>query len=267
MRAQARLAVLVAALGGCGTAHGGTPTWRRAVLVELFTSQGCSSCPRADAFVRDLPALGLGRQRVVPLTFHVDYWDNLGWKDRFARPEFTARQEWYARATRLRSADGDSGLAGLYTPQMVIDGQVHLSGGRRQEAQREMERAGDRPALFQLEPEVALHGPSVDVAVAVSEGPEARRDLDWRVRVALAARATRTDVSRGENAGETLTEAAVVRALSSPMALPGERGAKVRVRLTKPDDVDASNLEIVVFVQSQQTGAVGAAIEATGGAR
>jgi hypothetical protein len=259
---HAPLALLIAALAGCGNAHGASPSWRRVVLVELFTSQGCSSCPPADALVRDLPGLGLGRERVVPLTFHVDYWDGLGWKDRFAKPEFTARQEWYAHATNLRPVDGDRGLQGLYTPQMVIDGSVHLSGGRRQDAMREMERAGARAPLFELEPVVAVHGASVDVSVEVRPNPGTARDLDWRLRVALVARDTRTEIARGENAGETLADAAVVRVLSNPAPVPAEPGAKVRLRMIRPDDVDWPRLDVVVFVQSQKTGAVGAAIQA-----
>jgi hypothetical protein len=255
------LALVIAALAGCGDAHGASPAWRRVVLVELFTSQGCSSCPPADAFVRDLPALGLRREKVVPLTFHVDYWDGLGWKDRFAKPEFTARQEWYARSTNLRSADEGRGLEGIYTPQMVIDGSVHLSGGKREDAIREMEHAGIRPALFELEPEVAVHGASVDVTVEARPAPGAGRDLDWRLRVALVARDTHTEVARGENAGEHLAEAAVVRVLSNPIPVPAEPGAKAHVHLIRPDDIESSNLDVVAFVQSQRTGAIGAAIQ------
>src|SRR6516225_2244237 len=103
--------VLVAAtllsLGGCGAAHGASTPWRKVVLVELFTSQGCSSCPAADAFVRELPALGLGRDRVVPLTFHVDYWNSLGWPDPFSSSAFTARQQGYADAGHLRAPGGE----------------------------------------------------------------------------------------------------------------------------------------------------------------
>ena len=124
----------VLALAGCGgAAHGAPPLWNRVVLVELYTSQGCSSCPPADAIVRDLPAQGLGRDRVVPLTFHVDYWDQLGWRDPFAAPAFTRRQESYAKSGRLRPpGSGASEITGLYTPQMIVDGQVHFPGGRRE---------------------------------------------------------------------------------------------------------------------------------------
>ena len=140
------------AWSGCLTARAARNEWRRVVLVELFTSEGCSSCPAADAFVRELPALGFPRDKVVPLTFHVDYWDSLGWKDRFGGRDFTARQEWYARSTKLRSPEGEAGLQGLYTPQLIIDGAVHLSGRRRQEAIHEIERAGGQPPVFELKP-------------------------------------------------------------------------------------------------------------------
>jgi len=125
------VAIASLASGDCATVRAAPNEWRRVVLVELFTSEGCSSCPAADVFVRELPALGFGRDKVVPLTFHVDYWDRLGWKDRFAGPDFTARQEWYARSTKLRSPNGEAGLHGLYTPQLVVDGAVHLYDTQR----------------------------------------------------------------------------------------------------------------------------------------
>jgi hypothetical protein len=261
MRSFARLVFVLLGLTGCGAAHGAPAPWRRVVLVELFTSQGCSSCPAADAFVLALPALGYGRDKVVPLTFHVDYWDGLGWKDRFAKPEFTARQEWYARSSALRSPEGEGGIQGLYTPQMIIDGGVHLSGRRRQEALREMERAAKAPPLFALEPAMATKGSNLEVAVALAGEPRVDAGSDWQLRVALAQRRASTPVARGENAGETLEEAAVVRALSAPVAAPAARGMTARLRLTKPDDVAWADLDVVVFAQAR-TGAVGAAVRA-----
>jgi hypothetical protein len=261
MRAGLVLMALVSlVIGGCGTARAAPILWRRVVLVELFTSQGCSSCPAADAFVRELPALGFGRDKVAPLTFHVDYWDGLGWKDRFARPEFTARQEWYARSTTLRSPDGEVGLHGLYTPQMIIDGGVHLSGRRREAAIHEMERAAKSPPLFDLKPGAVIRGATLEVTVELGERPSTTGTSDWRLRVALTAREAYTSVARGENAGQTLAEAAVVRALSDPVAIPSSPGAKARVRLTKPDDIAWSDLGVVVFAQAE-TGAVGAALQ------
>ncbi|HTA21122.1 MAG TPA: DUF1223 domain-containing protein [Polyangia bacterium] len=257
----APLALVALSATLCNPAHAAAASWRRVVLVELFTSQGCSSCPAADAFVRDLPTLGLSRDKVVPLTFHVDYWDGLGWKDRFARPEFTARQEWYARGGRLRPPEGTAGISGLYTPQMIVDGRVHLSGGRRAEAVREMERAAERPASFDVAATSSVRGDAVDVQILVTNRVSDGRGPDWRAQVGLTTRRARTIVARGENAGSTLEEAAVVRALSERVAIPPGGDAAVRVRLTKPAEVPWSEVDIVAFAQSDKTGEVGAAVQ------
>ena len=89
----------------------------RPVLVELFTSQGCSSCPPADAFLHELAK----RDDVIALALHVDYWDYIGWKDSFAKPEYTARQRAYAKVSNRRM---------VYTPQMIINGTDHVVGTR-----------------------------------------------------------------------------------------------------------------------------------------
>jgi hypothetical protein len=257
---SACLAAVVALAGCAPTPVRAATQWRRVVLVELFTSQGCSSCPPADTFVREMPSLGLGRDKVAPLTFHVDYWDGLGWKDPFATRELTARQEWYARLGRLRGPDGDTGISGLYTPQLVVDGAIHLSGQRRQQAIREIGRAAERAPAFELRPRVALEGASADVAVDVAARADVRRELDWRLVVVLAAKSASTLVTHGENAGEKLEEAAVVRALSPPAPLPSTPRATVHVRVTKPADLAWSDVEIVAFAQAQKTGEIGAAV-------
>jgi hypothetical protein len=262
--AQLLLAVVVFAAGGCsgGRAEAApAPRWRRVVLVELYTSQGCSSCPPADAFVRDLPALGFGRDKVIPLTFHVDYWDALGWKDPFARAIFTSRQGWYARSATLRSPEGERGIEGIYTPQMIVDGQVHFSGQRRDDAAREMERAAARPPLFDLTADAKTNGSTVDVTVQVAAREGATHVRDWRLVVALAATRARTTVAHGENAGETLEEAAVVRALSDRVPLPSSGRGPVTVRLTRPADLAWSDLDVVAFVQSETTREIGAVVE------
>jgi hypothetical protein len=261
---QLLLAVAVATAGCSATAEGAPAAWKRGVLVELFTSQGCSSCPPADAFVRELPTLGFGRDKVIPLTFHVDYWDGLGWKDPFASPEFTRRQEWYARSKTLRSLDGPSGLEGLYTPQMIVDGLVHFSGRRRDDAIREMRRASEQPPVFELTPDAAVHGSVIDLTVQVAERGPPRRDLDWRLVLALTATKTRTAVARGENAGETLEEAAVVRALSDRIPLAAGPRCTMAARLRKPEDLSWAEVELVGFVQSEVTREIGGAFSRSG---
>jgi len=227
------------------------------VLVELFTSQGCSSCPPADAFIRALPGLGFGRDRVIPLTFHVDYWDDLGWKDPFASPVFTERQRTYARSGLLASPAGEDGIHGVYTPQMVVGGRVHLSGGRRETALAEIQRAASGPEPAALLASAVLDGPREQAVVtarvtATTRAPAAK---DWRLFVALAQKEARTAVAHGENAGETLAEAAVVRWLSSPLAVSSD-GTPAQMTVPRPRDLPWRELELVVFVQSQSTGQV-----------
>jgi hypothetical protein len=268
MQSRSWLILLAAAAAGApvraapaAPAAGAAPSpapWRRVVLVELFTSQGCSSCPPADAFVRALPSLGLARDRVLPLTFHVDYWDRLGWKDPFSSAAFTDRQAWYARGKPLRSPDGAAGLDGTYTPQLIVDGIAQLSGQHRETAIREMTRAAARPPLFDLRGGAVVEGDAVEVRIEVADRAGGPPDRDWRVVAALAARHARTAVPRGENAGETLDEVAVVRALSGPAPLP--RSAPLTVRLAKPADLAGADAEVVVFVQSATTGEVAAAL-------
>jgi hypothetical protein len=239
----------LAVLAGCvSPAHGEAAAWNRPVLVELFTSQGCSSCPAADALVRELPALGYGPDRVLPLTLHVSYWDDLGWKDPFSSPAFTARQQWYARSGRLRSPDVHAAAREIYTPQMIVGGTVHFSGARRAVALAELQRAGAGAATARVSGEATARGDAAVVTVRVS--PIARPDPSWRLFVALAARTARTKVSSGENEGLTLDEAHVVRTLSGPTPLGGEPRDPITVRLPKPAALPWSEAELVAFVQS-----------------
>ena len=257
------LAVTLAA-GGCNAARGAPEAWNRVVLVELYTSQGCSSCPPADAVVRDFPRRGLGRDKVVPLAFHVDYWDRLGWPDPFAAPANTRRQEWYAESGRLRPPGGDeraSGeITGLYTPQMIVNGQVHFTGGRRGVAEDEIRRAAARPPDADLTAALAPGGDLLAGTVRVAPRATLDRRGDWRLVVALAAREAHTRVLHGENGGDTLVEAAIVRAMTDriPLALAGGGRATREIRLQKPAGLAWSDVDVVAFVQDERTRAVAA---------
>jgi hypothetical protein len=258
--ARVGVLALAAGLAGCTAASaapqradgGGT----RTVLVELFTSQGCSSCPAADAFVRDFPTLGLSRARVVPLTFHVDYWNELGWPDPFSSPAFTARQRRYGEAGHLAGPGGGDAMTGLYTPQMIVDGAVHFSGARRAVALAEIDRAAATAPVLDLDGDAIHEGDRATITLRVR--PRAAVDArDWQVFVALAAKTARTNVPRGENRGSTLEEAAVVRALSA--ALPVSFGAPLRLTVQKPRDLAWSAVELAAVVQSPTTMQVAAA--------
>jgi hypothetical protein len=159
----------------------------RPVLVELFTSQGCSSCPPADALLGELAK----RPGVLALAWHVDYWDGLGWKDKFSSPDATHRQYGYAR--RL-------GLESVYTPQLVIDGSAEAVGSNAAAAEAAIRTAAARP----------VEGPSLSLdgdRIALGAGPAQAASV-WLIGY---DRAQTTPVGRGENAGRSLTEYQIVR--------------------------------------------------------
>lgn len=210
----------------------------RPVVLELFTSQGCSSCPPADAFVTDLAR---ERPDLLPLTFHVTSWNGLGWHDPLSLPEATARQA--GDAARF---DGVS-----FTPQLVIDGRESVVGSDREAAGRAIARAraarekaapaGAAPAEADPEGADRQAGPALTlrrgpdgIAVAVGAGPG-----EGRLILVGFDRAHRTPVRRGENAGRTLTESNVVRAIRD---LGSWRGAPLRLVHPAPAGEDAAIL-------------------------
>jgi hypothetical protein len=259
------LGAALVALGLVGSdARSAPASWSRVVLVELYTSQGCSSCPPADAWVKALPQRGFGRDKVAPLAFHVDYWDDMGWRDPFAQPAFTVRQDWYLRSRRLRHPPlGGRDISGLYTPQMIVDGRVHFPGGDVATAAAEIQRAGAKPVRVDLDARSLVRDDQVTVTVQATPRPGLPHG-DWRLVVALAATKTRTRVLNGENGGETLEEAAVVRALSDRVPLSfGDRRATAAVTLRKPPELKWHDVELVAFVQDEETRDVAAAIDET----
>lgn len=178
----------VGALGGAGWA--GAADARHPVVVELFTSQGCSSCPPANA---NFAALA-DRADVLALSFGVTYWDQLGWKDTFGAPKFTARQWDYAHGL---------GHPNVFTPQVVVNGRVDGTGIRRGEIEG-LIRRGESPG-----------GPEASVSATtarVGAGPRpAQAATVWLVRYDPAT--VQVPVARGENAGRTLPHRHVVREL------------------------------------------------------
>jgi hypothetical protein len=172
------------------------------LVVELFTSQGCSSCPPADALLTELSA----RPDVLPLSFHVTYWDRLGWRDPFSLPEATERQRRYAGTLRGASL----GEGQVYTPQVVVQGARDAVGSDRRALLAALEAA--RPAAVPL----VLAADGDNLAIAVGEG--AGSGLFWLVGF---DRMHSTAVGRGENGGRRLSHSNVVRSLVSLGAWQG----------------------------------------------
>ena len=253
------LVAMLSLLAGAKLATGAPTAASHPVLVELYTSQGCSSCPPADRFVHELPARGLGPDKVVALTFHVDYWDRLGWADPFATAAFTARQAWYADSGRLRPPDSARAISGVYTPQMIVAGQVHFPGGQSDVAFRQIAAAGHPPATTaNLSVGATVEREVATVRVRVTGADRLARAEDWRVTGALVQKKAETQVRRGENSGETLQEASVVRALSPRRPLPPGAVADVVLTLAKPPELAWNNVALVAFIQSEKTRAVAA---------
>ncbi|MDV7339953.1 DUF1223 domain-containing protein [Terasakiella sp. A23] len=159
---------------------------QRLAVVELFTSQGCSSCPPADAFLGELSM----RNDVLALAFHVDYWDYIGWKDIHASPEYTQRQRNYASAFNLRY---------VYTPQMVVAGDYETSGNSRRNVVRAIEKELSKASDLDIR--------AADGVIAVS-GPAQNQNIHvYRVSF---IKEEKTKVRRGENRGKTLTDYNIV---------------------------------------------------------
>jgi hypothetical protein len=201
----------------------------RPVVVELFTSQGCSSCPPANAFLNEMSK---DRSDVLPLAFHVTYWDRLGWRDPFSLEAATARQDRYGH----RFGDGS------YTPEMVIDGSVGLVGSDRDEVDAAITRA-KRSQL--AGPDISVRKDGENVAIRIGSG-----NGNGKVLLIGFDHEHTTKIGRGENGGRTLAESNVVRSIR-PV---GEwSGKPIDISEHSPDGQD-----VAVVIESSDGKIVGA---------
>jgi hypothetical protein len=220
----------------------GAPPAGDPVLVELFTSEGCSSCPPADERLSVLDHAGAGGVPVVVLGMHVDYWDELGWKDTFGSPAWSSRQRDYSRSM---------GRGNVYTPQAVIDGVDELVGSDAEGATARVQRAAQRPkAKLVLSRGAATGDGELPLAVRVSGLPPVTAGDSVEVLAALTEDHVFDDVKRGENAGRRLALAPVTMSLDSMGKIGGEGGAVTR-SLHLPPRSGARDLRVVVFAQER----------------
>jgi hypothetical protein len=223
--------VLGAFLFGGNAMAGGT---REPILIELFTSQGCSSCPAADAFLGELQ----GRRDVVAISFNIDYWDYIGWRDTLASRENTLRQQAYARALSSHQ---------VYTPEMVIDGRDNVPGNQRDKALKMIEsfKAAD---VDQRIP-VALRAAGGEVEIAIGAGPK-REATVW---MAHTLSAKQVNIASGENRGRVVTYHNVVRSFAAVGKYAGE---PISLRLPAQGQPGENTDGVVVWVQTGEMGKI-----------
>jgi hypothetical protein len=232
----------------CTAASGG----QRVAVLELYTSEGCDSCPPADKWVTQLPANNLGAARVIPLAFHVDYWNQLGWTDRFSQAVFSERQ---------RRHSNRRGVTFVVTPQLLLNGQDYRSWNSFGDFAAKVKAINESKPLAAIHVTSALTGSVLASSVEASiTAGTAQKDAD--VYLALFENNLVTQVDGGENRGHTLRHDFVVRKLVGPLPLDdnGKFAQRTRFELMpqwKPQDVS-----LAVFVQDRRTGDVLQAVAA-----
>jgi hypothetical protein len=233
-------------------AHSSASTAKQPVIIELFTSEGCSSCPPADSLLaklsEDQPFDGI---EIIALEEHVDYWNHLGWTDPFSSSDFTRRQEDYSHVI----PDG-----GVYTPQMIIDGRAQFVGSRANEAQDKIRQAASHPKsrlLLTSAPAAKPNSRSFELRLDPTSPPLADSRLElW---VAITEKNLHSNVTAGENSGHTLQHAPVVRQLRKLQSVASPLTAPITFSLDLHKDWQPANLTAVVFLSNPRSHQIQAA--------
>lgn len=205
------------------------------VVVELYTSQGCSSCPPADALLTKLAE----RDDVLALALHVDYWDYIGWADIFADPSYTVRQRSYAQALGNRM---------IYTPQMIIGGAAHVVGSKVNDVidQIDTERAFSSPITLML----SRNGGRISISASSTEG----RAKPMVVQLVRFEPLEKTSITRGENAGRTIGYTNIVTSWDQVKNWDGSKPLNISVKA-------AGTEQVAVIIQSAGFGRILAAAQ------
>ena len=207
------------------------------VVVELFTSEGCSSCPPADIMLSRLPK-AFPDLDIIPLSEHVDYWNHLGWKDRFSSALFTERQQDYGRMFHLES---------VYTPEIVVNGQIQVSGSDAQGVIDAIRKSTEGPRATT---QMMVISPG-NMRIVVDHIPERVRNAD--VFLAITESGLESSPNKGENNGTKLRHTGVVRTLTSLSHIDTKRNANyiVDAKLNPNSEWRQENLQYVLLVQDR----------------
>lgn len=241
-----RILAEIAFIGVLPIAAQTAPDTKPAVLVELFTSEGCSSCPPADTLLAKLDELKtFNGVPVIVLSEHVDYWNHDGWHDPFSSETWTDRQNNYNQRFHLDS---------VFTPQMVIDGTQQVVGSKGTDVAHAIETASGSPGKLQIQiTDTSWTEDILHATVSVPEvSPQAAKGAT--LYAVLADDEDTSNVARGENSGHTLKHVSVVRVMQRVSALHGPYSGSVQVRL--PHGVAHNKMRLIIFAQKGDNGQV-----------
>jgi hypothetical protein len=215
------------------------------VLVELFTSEGCSDCPPADALLAKLDSQSPAGTQPIVLSEHVDYWNHIGWTDPYSSHSYSERQTAYGN---------HFGLSSVYTPQMVVDGSEEFVGSDSGKALAAVAKAAQREKIQVRISNVKIAGNELHATLTADTLPGSSRKSG--LFVAAALNHAESSVARGENAGRHLTHVAVVRELLKVGEVQPGAGFSGEFSLKLEHGVDPANLRLVAFVQEPGPGRV-----------
>ena len=222
--------------GECGASSGPA----RVALLELYTSEGCSSCPPADRWVSQLASQGFTADRLIPLALHVDYWDYIGWRDRFANPGFSARQREMARL---------AGSGVVYTPQVMINGRDFRSWLSTSSLTRQLDALKQAPARANIQLKISRRAADrVEAQVSVSGQTE-----NLVLYLALYENDLWSDVAAGENSGVKLHHEYVVREWRGPLRIGA---APLMQTMPLKPEWQSAKTGVVAFLQNALSGEV-----------
>jgi hypothetical protein len=214
-------------------------------VIELFTSEGCSSCPPADALLGEIAEDARRRGiSIYPIAFHIDYWDGLGWKDRFSLNAATDRQQKYAKTLGCD----------VYTPQMIVNGRTQFVGSDRDAYQRAVAQALGTPSSSRLTlVEKKVANGDLTIGYNTTDVPDGSV-----LNLVMVQRSATTDVPRGENAGRTLHHFNIVRSIQTiPLrTTSGESSVKL------PSDLEPKDAMVIGYAQNAQSLQIIAAAQA-----
>lgn len=220
---------------------------QRIALLELYTSEGCDSCPPVDRWVSALPARGFTTARVLALAFHVDYWNHLGWSDPYAQARFSERQ-------RLASARNQARF--VYTPQLLLNGRDYRRGILRDDfAEKLAAISRDRPRAAITLRQTPIANGVLAVSAKITLDSDAERSLA-QAYIALYENDLATQVAAGENRGKKLLHDFVVRELAGPFAAGNGGSFEITRSFRLARNWKHHDLHVAAFVQNRQSGDV-----------